>query len=147
MHSVSLVCSYSPQLALISTVKGTAACLICHVFESTPSTEVSMALALTAFAYTWTHHCARRAVSCLPYLAWLTPNVKELLAIAKEVCCQSSLPFAPGPTLQWQAGSQHPSESYDRSLKGSMESQTMEHLLEEIAHCARIVLLQGEHHF
>jgi len=94
---------------------------------------------------------SKRVVGCLPYLTFITPNAMELVSIAEEVCKQSNKPFVLGPMLskvQQHAihGSYADSSSLGDGSNGSSNGGDLEHLLEELAQCAAVLLQAGTQH-
>eukprot|EP00983_Pelagomonas_calceolata_P079323 1154611-Pelagomonas_calceolata.AAC.3 len=72
----------------------------------------------------------------------------ELVSIAEEVCKQSNKPFVLGPMLskvQQHAihGSYADSSSLGDGSNGSSNGGDLEHLLEELAQCAAVLLQAG----
>ncbi|KAF5837299.1 hypothetical protein DUNSADRAFT_4562, partial [Dunaliella salina] len=99
---------------------------------------------------------SKRVVGCLPYLTFITPNAMELVSIAEEVCKQGNTPFELGPMLSvvrqhaihgsYVDSSSLGDGSNSSSSNSSSSGTVLEHLLEELAHCASVLLRAGTQH-
>lgn len=98
----------------------------------------------------------------MPYLSYITPNARELAAIAEEVCRQSHEQFTLGPLLSAEQrdrsqGHEHAASPHARSAPSSgshglgssagagcgAAGAPCEQYLQELACCAAVLLQKG----